>query len=97
MIRTDHPVPALTIGPTNANDHESKARVHPASPMIVAVIDDGTLRLDIAISGNMGGSKAVRKGPARTLFFGKGRRFLGGPSSLPTLTRYPAPSRARAS
>ena len=69
MIRTHHRVPSLTIGPTNANDHESKARVHPASPLIVAVIDDGTLRLNIAIANDMGSSKAVRKGPVRTLFY----------------------------
>ena len=63
------PRPFVNNRPTNTNDHESKARVHPASPLIVAVIDDGTLRLNIAIEDHMGSSKAVRKGPVRTLFY----------------------------
>jgi hypothetical protein len=37
--------------PGNANDHEQKARVHPASPIVSwSSHNDGTLRLDIVMA-----------------------------------------------
>jgi hypothetical protein len=51
--------------PKNANDHEQRARVHPALPSHSVVVPaPELLSIDVAVKGNIGTIGAFRKGTA---------------------------------
>jgi hypothetical protein len=50
-------------GPKNANDHEQRARVHPAQPSYSVVVPaPEPLSIDVAVEGKIGMICAFRKG-----------------------------------
>jgi hypothetical protein len=51
--------------PKNANDHEQKARVHPAQPSYSVVVPAPELSsINVAVNDYMGMANAFRKGAA---------------------------------
>ena len=64
-------------GPQNANDHEQRARVHPAQPSYSVVVPAPELSsIDVAVGCSIGTIGAFRKGA----LFGPARRAYCGTS-----------------
>jgi hypothetical protein len=61
-------------GPQNANDHEQRARVHPALPSYSVVVPAPS-SIDVAVGNNIGTVGAFRKGFAHSAELANSGRF----------------------